>query len=259
MKAVILAGGLGTRLNEETETKPKPMVSIGGRPIIWHIMKMYSHFGIHDFIVCLGYKGYVLKEYFYHYNLHVSDVTIDVCNGMTVHESAADPWRITLVETGDSTMTGGRIKRIAKYLGDDDTFCMTYGDGVADVDIGQAIAFHKSHGRTATVTAVRPLARFGALEIEGGMVRDFNEKPVSEGGLINGGFFVLSRRALDYIDGDDTVWEREPMERLARAGELMAFEHEGFWQPMVTLRDRKLLEGLWESGKAPWKMWREGA
>lgn len=260
MKAVILAGGLGTRISEETETKPKPMISIGGKPILWHIMKMYSHYGINDFIVCLGYKGFVIKEYFYHYNLHVSDITIDVRNNaMTVHQSFADPWRVTLVETGDATMTGGRIKRIKKYLGDDDAFCLTYGDGVADVDIGRLIDFHRSHDRLATVTAVRPLARFGALELEGDQVRGFMEKPVTEGGRINGGFFVLSPKVIDFIDDDSTIWEREPMMRLTEAGQLSAFQHDGFWQPMDTLRDRTLLEGLWESGKAPWKVWGEGA
>ena len=255
MKAVILAGGLGSRLSEETETKPKPMVEIGHRPILWHIMKIYSHYGINDFVVCLGYKGYKIKEYFFHYNLHLSDVTIDVRNGMTVHESYADPWRVTLVETGESTMTGGRLKRARKYIGDDDVFCFTYGDGVADIDIGKLLAFHRQHGKLATVTAVRPQARFGALSIEEGLVRDFKEKPISEGGLINGGFFVLSPKVIDYIDDDETLWERGPMERLAQAGQLAAFQHDGFWQPMDTLRDRHLLEELWSSGRAPWHVW----
>ena len=256
MKAVILAGGLGSRLSEETETKPKPMVEIGHRPMLWHIMKIYSHYGINDFIVCLGYKGYKIKEYFFHYNLHLSDVTIDVRKGMTVHESFADPWRVTLVETGDSTMTGGRLKRARKYIGDDDLFCLTYGDGVADVDIGQLIEFHRRHGKLATVTAVRPLARFGALTIENDLVRDFKEKPVTEGGLINGGFFVLSPKVIDYIDGDDSIWERGPMEQLARESQLAAFQHSGFWQPMDTLRDRHMLEELWTAGRAPWRVWK---
>jgi glucose-1-phosphate cytidylyltransferase len=256
MKAVILAGGLGSRLSEETETKPKPMVEIGGRPILWHIMKIYSHYGIDDFIVCLGYKGYKIKEYFFHYKLHLSDVTIDVAkNEVKVHQTFADPWRVTLVETGESTSTGGRIKRVRDYIGNDEAFCLTYGDGVADVDIGKLVAFHKNHGKLATVTAVRPIARFGALVMEGTAVRRFEEKPVSEGGLINGGFFVLSPRVLDYIAGDSILWEKEPMERLAGEGQMQAFEHGGFWQAMDTLRDKKHLEELWASGKAPWRVW----
>jgi glucose-1-phosphate cytidylyltransferase len=257
MKAVILAGGLGSRLSEETETKPKPMVEIGNRPILWHILKIYTHYGINDFIVCLGYKGYRIKEYFFHYNLHSSDVTIDIRRGMTVHQSFADEWRVTLVETGEATQTGGRLKRVRRYLDSDDIFCFTYGDGVADIDIQALIAFHRAHGKLATVTAVRPLARFGALTIERGIVREFKEKPVDEGSPINGGFFVLSTKAIDYIDGDATLWEKEPMERLAADNQLAAFLHNGFWQPMDTLRDRNHLEALWASGKAPWRVWRE--
>jgi len=256
MKAVILAGGLGSRLSEETETKPKPMVEIGGRPILWHIMKMYSYYGINDFIVCLGYKGYKIKEYFFHYKLHLSDVTIDVGkNELTVHESFADAWRITLVETGDGTMTGGRLKRVRNYLGDDEDFCLTYGDGVSDVNIGKLIAFHKSHGKLSTVTAVRPTARFGALVMDGNSVTRFEEKPLSEGGLINGGFFVLSPKVIDYIADDATLWEKDPMERLAAEGQMQAFEHTGFWQAMDTLRDKNHLEDLWATGKAPWRVW----
>jgi len=256
MKAVILAGGLGSRLSEETETKPKPMVEIGGRPILWHIMKMYSRHGINDFIVCLGYKGYKIKEYFFHYKLHLSDVTIDVGkNELTVHESFADSWRITLVETGDGTMTGGRLKRVRNYLDADQDFCLTYGDGVSDVDIGKLIAFHKSHGKLSTVTAVRPTARFGALVMNGHSVTRFEEKPLSEDGLINGGLIVLSPKVIDYIPGDATLWEKEPMERLAAEGQMQAFEHTGFWQAMDTLRDKYHLEDLWAAGKAPWRTW----
>ncbi len=256
MKAVILAGGLGTRLGEETEFRPKPMVEIGGRPIIWHIMKIYSSFGINDFIICLGYKGYQIKEYFFHYNLHLADVTIEIGKGMTIHQSAAEPWRVTLVETGAETMTGGRLKRVKPYLDQDESFCLTYGDGVADIDLNAVINFHQQHGRLATVTAVRPTARFGALEVEEGIVRRFEEKPVSEGGMINGGFFVLSPKVIDYIDGDSTIWERDPMEGLVRDGQLAAYPHNGFWQPMDTLRDRKYLDGLWDSKQAPWKVWK---
>jgi glucose-1-phosphate cytidylyltransferase len=256
MKALILAGGLGTRLAEETGVRPKPMVEIGGRPIIWHIMKMYSHFGINDFVVCLGYKGYMIKEYFANYGLHMSDVTIDMRSGsIDVHRNTAEDWRISLVDTGDETMTGGRMKRAMHYLGDDDTFCLTYGDGVADVDIGATVDFHRSHGRRATVTAVRPSSRFGQLGLDGDRVTEFTEKPVEEGGFINGGFFVLSREVETYIDGDDTIWEREPLERLAGEGELRAFFHEGFWQPMDTLRDRQRLEELWAARVAPWRVW----
>ena len=256
MKAIILAGGLGTRLAEETGVRPKPMVEIGGRPIIWHIMKIYSHFGINEFVICLGYKGYMIKEYFANYGLHMSDVTIDMRSGtIDVHRNLAEDWRICLVDTGDETMTGGRLKRALPYLGDDETFCLTYGDGVADVDIHAAVEFHRSHGKRATVTAVRPSSRFGQLELEGDRVTDFAEKPVEEGGWINGGFFVLSREVEQYIDGDATIWERQPMEKLAGEGELRAFFHNGFWQPMDTLRDRQRLEELWTAREAPWRVW----
>lgn len=255
MKAVILAGGIGSRLSEETDSKPKPMVEIGDRPILWHIMKLYSHFGIDDFIICLGYKGYRIKEYFLNYNMHLSDITVDITRGVTVHQSYAEPWRVTLVETGDKTMTGGRLARIRRYIKDEDAFCFTYGDGVSNIDIGRLIAFHRSQGKLATVTAVRPLARFGALTIDRGNVTEFKEKPASEGGLISGGFFVLSPKVIDYVDGDDMLWEKEPMERLVADGQLAAYEHTGFWQPMDTLRDKHLLEGLWASGKAPWQLW----
>ncbi len=254
MKAVILAGGLGSRLSEQTDVRPKPMVEIGHHPILWHIMKIYSHFGINEFVICLGYKGYVIKEYFYHYSLHSADVTIDTRGGMKVHQSYADPWTVTLVETGEHTMTGGRLKRVRPYLGDQD-FCFTYGDGLGNIDIPKLIAFHKSQGKLATVTAVHPLARFGALIIEDQLVRQFQEKPANEGGLINGGFFVLSPKVLDYIADDRTLWEKEPMERLAAEGQLAAFQHDGFWQPMDTLRDRAMLEELWASQKAPWRIW----
>ena len=254
--AVILAGGLGTRLSEETTTRPKPMVEIGGKPILWHIMKSYSAHGVNDFVICCGYKGYVIKEYFANYFLHMSDVTFNmVDNKMEVHERRAEPWRVTLVDTGEDSMTGGRLKRVRKYLSNTEAFCFTYGDGVSDVDISKLIAFHRSHGKLATVTAVRPRARYGALVVEEGAVTRFEEKPVSEGGFINGGFFVLSPRSIDFIDGDATFWEREPMERLTSAGELMAFEHKGFWQAMDTLRDRVFLETLWAQGNAPWKNW----
>jgi glucose-1-phosphate cytidylyltransferase len=255
MKAVILAGGLGTRLSEETVVKPKPMVEIGGRPILWHIMKGYSAHGIDSFIVCLGYKGYLIKEYFANYFLHMSDVTFDIAaNRVEVHHASAEPWRVTLVDTGEHTMTGGRLKRVAPYLGAED-FCLTYGDGVADVDISKLVAFHREHGRLATVTAVRPPARFGALSITDTGVTGFEEKPHNGGGLINGGFFVLSPRVVDYIEGDATVWEREPLEHLAKDGQLSAYSHAGFWQPMDTLRDKLRLEDLWASGQAPWKVW----
>jgi glucose-1-phosphate cytidylyltransferase len=256
MKAVILAGGLGTRLAEETGVRPKPMVEIGGRPIIWHIMKIYSHFGVNEFVICLGYKGYMIKEYFANYALHLSDVTIDMRSGsIDVHRNLAEDWRICLVDTGDETMTGGRLKRAIPYLGDDDTFCLTYGDGVADVDIAASIDFHRSHGKLATVTAVRPSSRFGQLELDGEAVTSFVEKPVEEGGWINGGFFVLSREVEKYVDGDDMIWEREPLERLAKGDDLRAFFHDGFWQPMDTLRDRQRLEELWAERKAPWRVW----
>lgn len=255
MKAVILAGGLGTRLSEETETRPKPMVEIGGRPILWHIMQIYSAQGVRDFIICLGYKGYVIKEYFVNYRLHVSDVTIDIgAGGISYHKSRADDWRVTLVDTGEETMTGGRLKRVREYL-TDDLFFLTYGDGVADIDLGALVAFHNQHRGLATVTSVVPPGRFGALEISGTQVRSFREKPAGDGAQINGGFFVLSRKVLDYIAGDSTVWEREPMEALARSGQLFAYSHAGFWQAMDTLRDKNHLESLWATGNAPWKLW----
>ena len=256
MKAVILAGGLGTRLSEETESKPKPMVDVGGRPILWHIMKIYSAHGINDFVICLGYKGYVIKEYFANYSLHQCDVTLDIkSRSMEVHQNAAEPWKVTLIDTGLSTMTGGRLRRIARYV-QDGPFCMTYGDGVSDVNIAQSIAFHKSHGKLATVTAINPPGRFGVLETERGRVTRMLEKPQQTSTLINGGFFVLEPEALTYVEGDSTSWEREPMERLTNDAQLMAFEHRGFWQPMDTLREKKLLEELWASGEAPWKVWR---
>ena len=256
MKAVLLAGGLGTRLSEETSVRPKPMVEIGGRPILWHIMKLYSHHGINDFVVCCGYKGYVIKEYFANYFLHMSDVTFDIStNSMEVHERHAEPWRVTLVDTGDDTLTGGRLKRVAPYIANDDAFCFTYGDGLSDVNIGASIEFHREHGRKATVTAVLPPGRYGAIESEGSRVTRFVEKPRGDGGLINGGFFVLSPAVLDYIEGDHTSFESVPLARLAADGELMAFEHSGFWQPMDTLRDKMHLEELWATGEAPWKCW----
>jgi glucose-1-phosphate cytidylyltransferase len=255
MKAVILAGGLGTRISEESHLKPKPMIEIGGKPILWHIMKIYSHHGINDFIICLGYKGYVIKEYFANYFLHMSDVTFDMMeNQMQVHHRKAEPWKVTLVDTGDDTMTGGRLKRVASYL-DDGPFCFTYGDGVADIDISAQIAFHSKHGKWATVTAVQPPGRYGALRLEGAKVSGFTEKPRGDGGQINGGFFVLSPQCLDLIEGDGTSWESKPLARLAERSQLMAYEHKGFWQPMDTLRDKNLLEDLWTSGKAPWKNW----
>jgi glucose-1-phosphate cytidylyltransferase len=256
MKAVLLAGGLGTRLREETVIRPKPMVEIGGRPILWHIMKLYSHHGVHDFIVCCGYKGYVIKEYFANYFLHMSDVTFDMStNKMEVHEHHAEPWRVTLVDTGDETMTGGRLKRVRTHLGDDEAFCFTYGDGLGDVNIGASLDFHRKHGRLATVTTVLPPGRYGAIERTGDRVTRFVEKPPGDGGLINGGFFVLSPRVLDYIEGDQTSFENEPLAKLAADGQLMAFVHSGFWQPMDTLRDKNRLEELWSSGDAPWKCW----
>lgn len=256
MKAVILAGGLGTRLSEETVTKPKPMVEIGGKPILWHIMKMYSSHGIHDFIICCGYKGYFIKEYFANYFLHQSDITFSMKdNQMHVHQKRAEPWTVTLVDTGDNSMTGGRLGRVAGYVKDEDAFCFTYGDGVGDVDIQATLDFHKSHGRQATLTATFPPGRFGALEIKNGQVKSFQEKPRGDGAMINGGFFVLSPKVLERINGDSCVWEQEPLMGLARDQELMAFQHNGFWQPMDTLRDKHHLEELWEAGKAPWKTW----
>jgi glucose-1-phosphate cytidylyltransferase len=255
MKVVILAGGLGSRLSEETVLRPKPMVEIGGRPILWHIMKLYSHYGCNDFIICLGYKGYLIKEYFHNYHLHLSDVTIDLqSNSVTVHRSKTDPWRITLVDTGETTMTGGRLRRVREYLGDED-FCFTYGDGVSGLNIRDLIEFHRRSRTLATVTAVRPPGRFGALEIAGDRVVRFEEKPSGDGGRINGGFFVLSPEVIRYIDGDDCVWEQEPMRNLAAEGQLSSYLYDGFWQPMDTLREKHLLEDLWASGKAKWKVW----
>jgi len=256
VKAVILAGGLGTRISEETHLKPKPMVEIGGKPILWHILKMYSHHGIQDFVICCGYKGYVIKEYFANYFLHMSDVTFDMStNRMEVHQRHAEPWRVTLVDTGEDTLTGGRLRRVRDYVRDEEAFCFTYGDGVSDVDIGASVRFHQRHGRLATVTAVQPPGRYGALRRDGDLVAGFTEKPRGDGGLINGGFFVLSPKCLDRIEGDQTSWEGEPLMSLARDGQLMAFEHNGFWQPMDTLREKNLLEDLWVSGQAPWKSW----
>jgi glucose-1-phosphate cytidylyltransferase len=258
MKAVILAGGLGTRLSEETVSKPKPMVEIGGKPILWHIMKTYSHYGINDFIICCGYKGYVIKEYFENYFLHQSDVTFNMKdNKMLVHEERAEPWKVTLIDTGDNSMTGGRLKRVAPYLNVGEDFCFTYGDGVGDIDIKALLEFHKTHGKEATLTATFPPGRFGALEIVNNEVRQFQEKPRGDGALINGGFFVLSPKVIDRISGDHTIWEQEPLKGLAIDNQLMAFKHEGFWQPMDTLRDKNLLEELLEEGKAPWKLWKD--
>lgn len=256
MKAVILAGGLGTRISEETHLRPKPMVEIGGRPILWHILKMYSTHDVNEFVICCGYKGYIIKEYFANYFLHMSDVTFCMANNrMEVHHKHAEPWRVTLVDTGDDTMTGGRLLRVRDYLQDDAQFCFTYGDGVSDVDISATISFHLRHGKLATVTAVQPPGRYGALQCDGATVTGFAEKPRGDGGLINGGFFVLSPRCLDRIADDTTAWEREPMAQLAADGELMAYEHQGFWQPMDTLREKNQLEELWAGGRAPWKSW----
>ena len=257
MKTVILAGGLGTRISEETSLKPKPMIEIGGKPILWHIMKIYSHYGINEFIICCGYKGYVIKEYFANYFLHQSDITFDMSNNeMKIHQERAEPWKVTLIDTGDNTMTGGRIKRIKDYLdNNDDDFCLTYGDGVSNINIKELIKFHKSHGKIVTLSSVFPQARFGSLDIEKNQVKNFVEKPRGDGALINGGFFVVNKKGLDLIDGDSTVWEQEPLNNFANKGELMAYRHEGFWQPMDTLRDKNYLEELWESDKAPWKLW----
>lgn len=256
MKAVILAGGLGTRISEETQVRPKPMVEIGGRPVLWHIMKIYSAHGINDFIICLGYKGYMIKEYFANYFLHMSDVSFDMKdNRMEVHHRSAEPWRVTLVDTGEATATGGRLKRVRDYVGgDSDVFCFTYGDGLSDVDITALLAFHRSQKALATITAVQPPGRFGALDLERNRITGFREKP-QDGGWINGGFFVLAPEVFDYVESDATVWEQQPLERLAREGQLSAFRHHGFWQPMDTLRDRTLLENLWTSGHPPWKVW----
>ncbi len=255
MKAVILAGGMGTRISEETALRPKPMIEIGGRPILWHILKIYAAHGINDFVICLGYKGYIIKEYFANYFLHMSDVTFDMANNrMDVHQNNSEPWKITLVDTGEQTMTGGRLKRVQSYLGDDD-FCFTYGDGVGDVNITELIKFHQAEGKLATLTATQPPGRFGALKLNGKAVEGFQEKPQGDGGWINGGFFVLSPKALEHIDGDNSTWEREPMQALASAGQMSAYLHRGFWQPMDTLRDKLQLEQLWASGAAPWKTW----
>jgi glucose-1-phosphate cytidylyltransferase len=257
MKAVILAGGLGTRISEETHLKPKPMIEIGGMPILWHIMKIYSHYGINDFVICCGYKGYIIKEYFANYFLHMSDITFDLANNsMEVHQLKAEPWKVTLVDTGNETMTGGRLKRVAPYLTPNESFCLTYGDGVSDVNIGDLVAFHEAHGLQATITATYPPGRFGALDIlDNNKVASFKEKPKGDGGMINGGFFVLSPKVIHLVDGDHTLWEREPLENLAEGGQLAAFQHPGFWQPMDTLRDKTYLEELWASGSAPWKVW----
>jgi glucose-1-phosphate cytidylyltransferase len=255
VKVVILAGGTGTRLSEETSLRPKPMVEIGDRPILWHIMKIYSSHGLNDFVICLGYRGYMVKEYFANYFLHTADVTIDIAeNRIDVHESAAEPWKVTLIDTGAETMTGGRLRRVLAYVGDED-FCFTYGDGLSDVDIGKLIAFHQAQGAIATVTAVRPLGRFGSMRVDGERVTGFQEKPAGDGAWINGGFFVLSPAIADYLDGDETVWEREPLRRLAEEGRLASYRHTGFWQPMDTLREKLQLQELWESGQAPWKIW----
>ena len=255
MKAVILAGGLGTRLAEETAVRPKPMVEVGGRPVLWHLLKTYSHHGINDFVICLGYRGFVIKEYFANYFLHMSDVTFDLAeNRMEVCHRHCEPWRVTLVDTGDQTQTGGRLKRVRDYV-EDEPFCFTYGDGLSDVNVGELVAFHKAQGRQATLTAVQPAGRFGALDIEGQRISRFEEKPQGDGSWVNGGFFVLQPEAINLIAGDQTVWEREPMEQLARDGQLSAFTHRGFWQPMDTLRDKMKLEELWQTGAAPWKVW----
>jgi len=256
MKAVILAGGLGTRISEETGSRPKPMIEVGGKPILWHILKMYSHHGINDFIICCGYKGYVIKEYFANYFLHMSDVTFNMKeNVMSVHEKRAEPWTVTLVDTGEESMTGGRLKRVAEYIKDEKLFCFTYGDGVSDVDIADTINFHQEHGKQATLTATYPPGRFGALDITKSQVKSFKEKPKGDGAMINGGFFVLSPKVLELIDGDSSIWEQEPLMTLAQKGQLMAYEHKGFWQPMDTLRDKNHLEELWQKDEAPWKKW----
>jgi glucose-1-phosphate cytidylyltransferase len=256
LKAVILAGGLGTRISEETDRKPKPMVSVGGQPLLWHILKIYSFHGINEFVICCGYKGYLIKEYFANYYLHMSDVTFDMENNqMKVHQNNAEPWQVTLVDTGEETQTGGRLRRVRDYIKDEESFCFTYGDGVSDVDIRKLIAFHQQKGRLATVTATRPPGRFGAIDEAEGLVTSFEEKPQGDGSYINAGYFVLSPKVLDLIDGDDCVWEKGPLEALAKQGQLAAHKHDGFWQCMDTLRDRVLLESLWASGQAPWKTW----
>ena len=257
MKVAILAGGLGSRLAEETELKPKPMVEIGGKPILWHIMKLYSVYGVNEFVICLGYKGYLIKEYFANYFLHTSDVTFDIAaNKMEVHHRNAEPWRVTLIDTGEQTQTGGRLKHIRQFIDRDKSFCFTYGDGVGNIDVAKLIAFHESHGKLATLTTVQPPGRFGSVDLQGNRVTQFVEKPHGDGGWINGGYFVLSPRAVDFVDGPHTIWEHDPLQRLAREGQLMAYQHADFWHPMDTLRDRNYLEDLWNRGQAPWRMWK---
>lgn len=257
MKAVILAGGFGTRLSEETQLRPKPMIEVGGKPMLWHIMKIYSHHGVNDFIICCGYKGYVIKEYFANYFLHTSNVTFDIANNsMEVHSRNAEPWRVTLIDTGEDTMTGGQLKRVARYVQDEEAFCFTYGDGVSDVDVCRLIAFHKEHGKAATLITAAPPGRFGLLDMDGDRVVKFTEKPPGDGALVNAGFFVLSPKVLNYLTGDATIWEREPLQNLAQAGELKAYSHAGFWQPMDTQRDKLTLENLWASDNPPWKVWK---
>ena len=257
MKAVILAGGFGTRISEETDLKPKPMIDLGGKPILWHILKTYSHHGINDFVICCGYKSYVIKEYFANYFLHMSDVTIDMKeNSMEVHNKRVEPWKITLVDTGEDSMTGGRIKRISEHVLEEEVFFLTYGDGLSDIDITKSLEFHKQHGKLATVTAMYPPGRFGALEIKESKVTNFNEKPKGDGGKVSAGFFILSPKVLSYIEGDQTIWEQEPLNNLSKDGQLMAYEHQGFFQPMDTLRDKQLLQDLWDTGSAPWKVWK---
>jgi len=256
MKAVILAGGLGTRISEDTVNRPKPMIEVGGKPILWHIMKIYSAYGVNDFVICCGYKGYVIKEYFANYFLHTSDVTFDMrTNEMQVHQQYAEPWKVTLVDTGESTMTGGRLRRVKDFVKDEEAFCFTYGDGVSNINIASLVEFHKQQGTLATLSATFPPGRFGALDLHDNKVSSFKEKPKGDGGMINGGFFVLSPKVIDLIPDDDCIWEREPLEKLADSGQLSAFEHEGFWQPMDTLRDKNHLEELWQTGRAPWKVW----
>jgi len=256
MKAVILAGGLGTRISEETHLKPKPMIEVGGRPILWHIMKIYSYHGVNEFVICCGYKGYLIKEYFANYFLHMSDITFDMKNNkMEVHQGNAEPWKVTLVDTGEDTLTGGRLKRVKNYLTDEEAFCFTYGDGLADVNVSELVKFHKKQGKLATVTAVQPPGRYGALDIKNHQVAQFIEKPKGDGGWVNGGFFVLSPKCIDYIENDQSSWEGQPLLAISNQGQLAAYQHAGFWQPMDTLREKNLLEDLWASGKAPWKAW----